>query len=205
VRDFVGHVTDAKKLRVQLIALIRRGRTFGHQDTPLRWHEVRRLKTEGCRRLAQVYGDGSPNEAIFVYHMEKAFLPLYTWRKEDRVDKAGSDVLVINPDDVPGLKVDLNQLNLGDEADTEDRVFHVNKLDLGDALRTLREAADRLGKGTGQDYSLTQAASLTHPPTIARRRFSPGQVLPESASQALPAGCVPHAEAPRGQETKHRT
>jgi len=82
----VGDQEEAK-LRAQLIALIRRGRPFAHHGTSLHWYEVRRLKTEGCRRLSQVYGDNSPQEEYFTAHLQKAFFPLYTWKRNGRVDK----------------------------------------------------------------------------------------------------------------------
>ena len=52
--------SEPRKLRNQLTALIKAGRTFAHSGTPLSWTDVTRLVTLGRRRLREVYGDDSP-------------------------------------------------------------------------------------------------------------------------------------------------
>ena len=145
----LSYPSDPRKLRTQLTALIRRGRTFGHQGTPLTWTEVKRVGTLGCRCLAGLYGEDSVQEANFIYYMDRAFLPWHTSTNEHgRIEKAGLNWLNTDAGNVTGLPAGLpapalSELRLDDESVPRDRVLRLNKLHLTNALHVLIDAAHR--------------------------------------------------------------
>src|SRR5215469_4691830 len=153
VQGAIMGVPNRRKLRTQLIALIRRGRTFAHQGTPLTWIEVDRLVALGRRCLEGVYGDNSPKEADYLYQTERAFHPMYTSAKErGRVNKAGWNRFYIDAGDMtdtpPGVPAPaLAELRLEDENFPKDLVLRVNKIHLRNALQVLLEAVHRCQKG----------------------------------------------------------
>jgi hypothetical protein len=144
-----GYPSDSRKLRTQLTALIRRGRTFGHKGTRLTWTEVNRVGILGCRCLTGLYGEDSLQEANFIYHMDRAFLPWHTYANESgRVEKTGWNELNTDAGNVAGLPDGLpapalSEFRLGDENIPRDRVSRVNPDYLTNALHVLIDAAHR--------------------------------------------------------------
>lgn len=135
----MGDAQYDKRLLKRLVALMRAGRTFSHQGNPLLWVDVRRVGNKGRAVIAELYGKDSPEVAAFNQYWEEAFIPPMSLRQPGRVDKPASDVFEIALENVPGVPLGENIHQ--PETRTEDRVRHLNSIDLRHALQILVEAA----------------------------------------------------------------
>ena len=134
--------TEDEKLLRRLVSLVRTGRTFGHRNQPLYWHEIRHLRIYGRRYLSQLYGKSSPELRAFTRLTAEAFSPLPP--RCGYVEKEGSNVI----------------LNRSQDAEAASRVWELNKLDLHNALQILIEAAHSLRASLGrQNHSSPLDAS----------------------------------------------
>jgi hypothetical protein len=165
--------SDPRKLRNQLTGLIRSGRTFSHHRTPLSWNEVKRVRTLGCRYLAELYGEGSSLEADFIDYMERTFQPWHTSaNRYGVVEKVGYwNEFNSEAENAPGMSAslpvpDLSEIRLQDENIPKHLVLRLNKIHLKNALHILIRAARRC-RPTSLDLAeeTDQAAKqMTNPP-----------------------------------------
>jgi hypothetical protein len=164
----VVNIKDSEQLMRNLVTLVRNSRTFIHRNRPLYWAEVRRLRRLGRRWLTRIYGNTSSETEAFGQLTAQAFSFLPT--RSGHVHK----VEVI--EGTEGVFV-------GEE---DDRVYHLNKLDLINALQILLEAAHQLRNDLGARGE-----------NIPRR---PSRTGTESGSQMSPKGAA--ADGPNERRTQ---